>query len=235
MKYNILDEKIVYFEDVVNNFKYVSDFLLNKKTDYISNWAIWSKWQGDVLHDYGIKKNVWGGRRDIGSSVTISNDGLEDFDVIGEFKEDIKACANKYKDLYSIELPYNDNPEYVITSYRNNSEWHDLGGHIDIEGEYEEYSLVYYFNDDYYEGKVEFPSFNISLKPKANSLLIFPSYDPYFHLAQKSYEDTNHKIYMAQFWSTGPGAGYTVYDEKEKDKIIEENLLIDTSKWGDSE
>lgn len=226
MKYKILDKKIVYFEDVVNNFKYVADFILNKKTEYISEWAIWSKWQGDTMKDYGIKKNIWGSYKDMDS---------ENSHIIDQFSEDIKACANEYKNLYNIKLPYNNIPEYVVTSYRNDSEGQDLANHIDIEGSYEEYSLVYYFNDDYVGGGIEFPGFRASFKPKANSLLIFPSHDPYVHGAQRSWKKINHKIYISQFWSAGPGAGYTPYVEKEKDKIIEDNLLIDTSKWGDSE
>lgn len=42
-------------------------------------------------------------------------------------------------------------------------------------------SLVYYFNDDYEGGEVEFANHNVSLVPKANELLIFPSYYTYMH------------------------------------------------------
>lgn len=42
-------------------------------------------------------------------------------------------------------------------------------------------SLVYYFNDDYEGGEVEFSNHNVSLVPKANELLVFPSYYTYMH------------------------------------------------------
>lgn len=42
-------------------------------------------------------------------------------------------------------------------------------------------SLVYYFNDDYEGGEVEFSNHNVSLVPKANELLVFPSYYTYLH------------------------------------------------------
>lgn len=42
-------------------------------------------------------------------------------------------------------------------------------------------SLVYYFNDDYEGGEVEFPNHNVSLVPRANDLLVFPSYYTYLH------------------------------------------------------
>jgi len=42
-------------------------------------------------------------------------------------------------------------------------------------------SLVYYFNDDYEGGEVEFQNHNVSIKPKANELLVFPSYYTYMH------------------------------------------------------
>lgn len=42
-------------------------------------------------------------------------------------------------------------------------------------------SLVYYFNDDYEGGEVEFSNQGVSLKPKANELLIFPSDHVFLH------------------------------------------------------
>lgn len=42
-------------------------------------------------------------------------------------------------------------------------------------------SLVYYPNDDYEGGELEFIHFGITIKPKANQLFVFPSAYPYEH------------------------------------------------------
>ena len=43
-------------------------------------------------------------------------------------------------------------------------------------------SLSYYINNDYEGGEIEFPRFNLKIKPKANQLIIFPSNYVYNHL-----------------------------------------------------
>jgi hypothetical protein len=43
------------------------------------------------------------------------------------------------------------------------------------------FSLVAYLNDDYEGGEIHFPNQNITLKPKAGSLIIFPSQEPFIH------------------------------------------------------
>jgi len=43
------------------------------------------------------------------------------------------------------------------------------------------FSLVAYINDDYEGGEIHFPDQNITIKPKAGSLIIFPSQLPYIH------------------------------------------------------
>jgi len=43
------------------------------------------------------------------------------------------------------------------------------------------FSLVAYINDDYEGGEIHFPNQNITLKPKAGSMIMFPSQLPYLH------------------------------------------------------
>ncbi len=55
-------------------------------------------------------------------------------------------------------------------------------------------SLVYYFNDDYEGGEVEFPNQNISIVPKANELLVFPSYYTYLHEVKPIKSGTKYSV-----------------------------------------
>ena len=40
---------------------------------------------------------------------------------------------------------------------------------------------VYYINDDYEGGEINFPDHNLMIKPKANSLILFPGNENYWH------------------------------------------------------
>ena len=43
------------------------------------------------------------------------------------------------------------------------------------------FSMICYLNNDYEGGEIEFPNHNISIKPEAGSLLIFPGQEPFLH------------------------------------------------------
>ena len=43
------------------------------------------------------------------------------------------------------------------------------------------YAAVFYINDDYENGDINFINFDKKIKPKANTLMIFPGHDQYLH------------------------------------------------------
>jgi len=58
-----------------------------------------------------------------------------------------------------------------------------MGSHADgYDGDKNlSFSLVCYLNDDYKGGEIVFPNHNITVKPKAGSLIMFPSQEPFVH------------------------------------------------------
>jgi hypothetical protein len=81
-----------------------------------------------------------------------------------------------------------------MSSFGIASTWHDTYGilkygqgqfflnHIDDHPEYHRrISTLYYLNDNYTGGEINFPRFNITYKPKANEMIIFPSTYVYNH------------------------------------------------------
>jgi len=81
-----------------------------------------------------------------------------------------------------------------MSMYGIGSEWHDsynilkygigqkFTNHIDDHPSYHRrISTIYYLNDDYVGGELNFPRFNITFKPKANQMVIFPSTYVYNH------------------------------------------------------
>jgi len=54
--------------------------------------------------------------------------------------------------------------------------------HIDDHTDYHRrMSTIYYINDNYEGGEIEFPRFNVKYKPVANDFIIFPSNYMYNH------------------------------------------------------
>jgi hypothetical protein len=55
-------------------------------------------------------------------------------------------------------------------------------------------STVYYLNDNYTGGEINFPKFGITLKPKANQMIIFPSSFVYNHSVDPVIEGQRYAI-----------------------------------------
>ena len=55
-------------------------------------------------------------------------------------------------------------------------------------------SAIAYLNDDYEGGEIEFPNFEIKIKPKAGMLVLFPSNYAYAHIAHSVTKGTKYAI-----------------------------------------
>lgn len=92
-------------------------------------------------------------------------------------------------------------------SYGVASEWHDVYGilkygegqfftnHIDDHKDYHRrVSTVYYLNDNYTGGEINFPRFDIIFKPKANQMIVFPSTYVYNHSVSPVIEGERYAV-----------------------------------------
>jgi len=67
--------------------------------------------------------------------------------------------------------------------------------HIDDHKDYHRrVSTVYYLNDNYKGGEINFPRFNIKFKPKANQMIIFPSTYVYNHSVSEVTEGFRYAV-----------------------------------------
>ena len=96
--------------------------------------------------------------------------------------------------------------DYMQT-YGISSDWHDVYGilkygagqffsnHIDDHPLYHRrFSTVYYLNDNYTGGEINFPRFNITFKPKANQMITFPSTYVYNHSVSPVIEGERYAV-----------------------------------------
>ena len=95
-----------------------------------------------------------------------------------------------YKSMYGVKTKTHDS--YQLLKY---GEGNFFTNHLDDDLKYPRtISIAWYINDDYLGGEINFPRFNISYKPKANSMLIFPSSYTYNHSVNKVYNGNRYAV-----------------------------------------
>jgi predicted 2-oxoglutarate/Fe(II)-dependent dioxygenase YbiX len=191
MKSQVLYDKIVYFEDAISNPEKWVEKVDSISDDVISDWVSWEA-NAETTYVYGERKFLL--IKD--SSQQESESGKLTMEIINA----MNACAEKYAKIYEIE----DKPEiakdFVLNKY---AEGEEMGQHTDWNEDQKtlEYSFVIYLNDDYEGGELWFSKQDIKVKPKAGSIILFPSKEPYLHGSLKL--TSGRKIFIPHFWKNG--------------------------------
>ena len=191
MKSQVLYDKIVYFEDAIPNPEKWVEKVDSINDEVISNWVSWEA-NAETTYVYGERKFI--------SIKDQSQYDLESGKLAMEIIDTMYACAKEYAKLYDIE----DEPEiakdFVLNKY---AEGQEMGQHTDWNEDQKtlEYSFVIYLNDNYEGGEIYFGGQDIKLKPKAGSIILFPSKEPYLHGSLKLI--SGRKIFIPHFWKNG--------------------------------
>lgn len=95
-----------------------------------------------------------------------------------------------YCAMFGVSIQSHD--EYQILKYGAGQKFTN---HVDDHYEYlRRISTVYYINDNYSGGEINFPRFNISYKPGANEMLVFPSTYVYNHSVSEVTDGTRYAV-----------------------------------------
>ena len=176
MKIERLDKNIIYYKELINDIDFFISLIEDTKNDinFLSDWKSW----------YASDSNVMYGKSREGSFSSILNNynkNNNSFYITKKIKDIIDNCL----DHYCKET--NQDPGYLpdhFTIKKYNTESY-MGPHVDTEDlndkKQPSLSMVFYLNNNYEGGQIEFPKQDISIKPEAGSLIIFPSYQPYLH------------------------------------------------------
>ncbi len=105
-----------------------------------------------------------------------------------------KVFATAYQkcvDFYSADLyPFQKN-EIPLIRFEDG---YKMNEHADTAGDF---AVIYYLNDDYAGGEINFMDYNLKIKPKANSFVMFPSNADYWH---EVLQNTGKERYSATKW-----------------------------------
>ena len=134
------------------------DAMVNKKTRDTSTFGV--EYSGEI-------KDLTATNKSDVLRLSLNNIFFEHFDPI----------ERDYVNSYGIVCDWHDS--YGILKY---GEGQFFSNHIDDHKDYHRrVSTVYYLNDNYTGGEINFPRFGVTFKPKANQMIVFPSTYVYNH------------------------------------------------------
>lgn len=167
----IKNEKIFYYTNVIKNPKNLIELIEKNENNLEDNleltkWQDWKSSSGDYLF----------------GKIKMTNPRLkktkETSEIIKIITDAINIASKDYAQKNNIDIGYL--MPISISKYETNKE---MGPHIDSYGDERSpvISVVFYLNDDYEGGELDFKNQDIKIKPEAGSIIIFPSVDPYYH------------------------------------------------------
>lgn len=187
----VYSDNIFYYEDVVKNPESLLKLIESEQglndSSLISEWHDW-KASDSSDFKFGMRKMTnyaeYGNASD--SSKTV-------FDSI---KSALDETAKDYCE--SLGIPSGRQAPISISKYFVGA---FMGPHTDSAPEptVEHVSSVLYLNDDYLGGEISFPNQGVFIKPKAGSIVVFPSVPPYVHESKEIISGT--KYMSPGFWS----------------------------------
>jgi len=183
---------VVYSDVIENHTSLVSDIEEGM-------FSAKKEWAPSYIRSNDVVKVDTEYRDTLTFAVPYTNSIIEDFTNLNEafnatlsnmFLVAFGPAESEYKSEYRLETTWHDS--YSILKY---GEGQKFLNHIDDHKEvHRRLSLVYYINDDYKGGEIVFPRFNITYKPNANELLLFPSTYVYNHSVSPVIEGTRYAV-----------------------------------------
>jgi hypothetical protein len=106
------------------------------------------------------------------------------------FQKGFALVENDYRLMYGIQTEWHDN--YQVLKY---GEGQHFTNHVDDSLDYHRrISTLYYLNDNYSGGEINFPRFKLSIKPLKNQMILFPSTYVYNHSVSPVKEGTRYAV-----------------------------------------
>jgi len=203
MEVKVLEIGLVMVENAILDPQGVINKIesLDKKRKDANLESIWSPWQDEGRDPFCYQFRL-SSEKDIRSDYPFYNEEIELWNIL---TSTVDSALEEYYKLYPFSkanLKGRERPN--ILKYVSGGE---LPPHQDIGVSSRSLSVLSYLNDDYEGGEISFPQSNITIKPKAGTILFFPSNFIYVHTIAKmksgvryaipSWFHNRHDMYMS--------------------------------------
>jgi hypothetical protein len=195
MKITKLEDKIFYYENLIDSVpNFINDISIPDSMERVCQISKWSEWKSsDDKITYGESKSGsffnmgFSNQEDMSLSIRSSQIKFISDIVFAHYIKETSHPILKMPDHFDIR-------KYYVGA--------DMGIHADSNDISDPYhpvvSGVLYLNDDYEGGELEFAQQGVKIKPSAGSLVMFPSYQPYYHRPFPVTDGTKYMIPL--FW-----------------------------------
>jgi predicted 2-oxoglutarate/Fe(II)-dependent dioxygenase YbiX len=128
----------------------------------------------------------------------------------------IKPCVDDYGYYWGVGINYYEAFNFV--------KYDGPGTHFKIHADHgpayvTTVSVVAYLNDDYEGGEIYFPRFNLTIKPKAGDVVVFPSTYVYEHASQDMISGKKYAIVVMTDYNDRGNLRYINYRDIDPTKI----------------
>lgn len=167
----VFAEKIFYYEEVMPNSKEIIEQIEatnDELTDQslISSWHDWTS--SNLDHQFGYRKTT---------NPSVMQAATEN--VLSIYMHLINTLDMVGKDYAErLGIPKGVQAPISISKYLPNEY---MGPHADEGDPRAHFSAVLYLNDNFEGGGLGFPNQDVFIMPKAGSVIVFPSVQPYVH------------------------------------------------------
>jgi hypothetical protein len=163
----------IYDDVFLDSKNFIEELELETKKRNL-NWGF-----GGTHNSYGEKVIDLSTRNVFSISIPFESDQNDLFllETSNKLKNLFTPYEKYYKEMFHLETKTHE--PYLVLKYRKGQYFNNhLDDHIETP---RRMSLIYYCNDDYEGGEIEFSKFNLTIRPKANQLFLFPSSYVYQH------------------------------------------------------
>jgi hypothetical protein len=177
----------------------------NSKDNILYIKDVLSKQEHQSLLDYVKKSESW--KEQPWEAMTIESNNLskENIEIL---KKIFELVYKKSTDVYGVGInPFKNESLHLVKFVKG----FYLIPHTDtLSDESNHIASVYYINDDYAGGEINFPSHDLKIKPEANSLIIFPGNENYLH---EVLEIVDKPRYSSAMWFQFTGSSFNKKSE----------------------
>jgi hypothetical protein len=111
-------------------------------------------------------------------------------ELLNVFLKDTDDLISDFKRVWSLGLCHDEG--FRVIRYQNKAEYRMHHDHSETNAR--SLSYVAFLNDDFEGGELEFPYFDLTIKPEVGKVVLFPSNFPYSHIAHPVPEGAKYSM-----------------------------------------